>query len=276
MERFAVEEWVDAVDAHRPVVSGLPPAGLQMLLDANVNPQRLSSLRAVTVGTAPASADLLAAFEERFGIAPLVTYGATEFAGAICGWTLDDHRVDGERKRGSVGRAHPGIELRVTDPESGDPLAAGASGILEARGGQLSIAGSPSWVRTNDLAHLDDDGYLFIDGRVDDVINRGGFKVSAGSVATALETHPGVGRAGVVGRPDRRLGHVPVAVLEVIDRDLTDDQLRVHLQQLLAPYQVPTRFIRVDVLPLTATMKVDGRALAELVDRIEGTPAVSG
>ena len=99
--------------------------------------ETFDSVRAVGSGTAPLPPELTEEFEARYGIPVLGTYGATEFAGAIAGWTLKDKKQWGPRKRGSVGRAHRGIELRIVDAETGAVLPAGETGLLEARGGQL-------------------------------------------------------------------------------------------------------------------------------------------
>jgi len=261
MARFEVDGWVERVRRHRPVVTGLPPAGMQMLLEAAVDPDDLASLRAVTIGTAPAAPEVIDAFESTFGIPALITYGATEFAGAVAMWTLDLHRTFRRSKRGSVGRALRGIELRVVDEESGAPRPPRRSGLLEVRGEGYG----DGWIRTTDRARLDEDGFLFIDGRSDDAILRGGFKVSAGEVASAIERIPGVRRAGVVGRPDERLGEVPVAAVELADPALDERTILAALREELVAYQIPVAVVVVASLPLTATMKVDAVALAAQV-----------
>ncbi len=150
LEKFEVDAWAALVTRHRPGYVRLAPAALRMVLQARVPAETFASVRAVGSGTAPLPAELAEEFEERYGVPVLTTYGATEFAGAIAGWTLPDKKEWGPRKRGSVGRAHAGIELRIVDPETGGLLAAGQTGLLEARGGQLP--GAPgAWVRTTDL-----------------------------------------------------------------------------------------------------------------------------
>src|SRR5690606_26601025 len=114
----------------------------------------LSSLKAVVSGTAPLDVETWEAFEDRYGIPVLVVYGATEFAGGVAGWTAADRRRYRLEKRGSAGRANPGVELRVVDDE-GTPLPASEIGVLEVRSAQLQ---GDTWVRTTDLASLDEDG----------------------------------------------------------------------------------------------------------------------
>ncbi len=245
LERFDVEAWVDAVRRHRPKVTGLVPSAMKMVMDADVAPEDLSSLRAVTTGTAPLAPELQAAFEERYGIPVLITYGATEFAGAVAGWTIRDHRDFGASKRGSVGRAHPGCALRIVEPESGALLGIDETGLLEVLSEQAPAEG---WVRTADRARIDADGFVWIEGRADGAINRGGFKIDPATVARSLERHPAIREAAVVGLPDERLGEVPVAVYELSEGAMqpTEEELLDFAREHLARYFVPTQIRAVD------------------------------
>jgi acyl-CoA synthetase (AMP-forming)/AMP-acid ligase II len=193
---------------------------------------------------------------DRFGIPVLVTYAATEFGGSVAGWNLEDHRAFWPAKRGSVGRAHAGCALRVVDPGSGGPVAPGAEGLLEVKAGQL---GNDDWVRTTDLAHLDTDGFLYIHGRADQAIIRGGFKVRPDDIKAALERHPSVRGAAVVSREDRRLGAVPVAVVELRPgtEPVSADDLLAYASTALARYELPAEIHVVDLLPRTESGKVD-------------------
>ena len=112
--------------------------------------------------------------------------------------TIRDWRRFGSEKLGSVGRANEGVDARVVDQDSGDPVGHDRVGLLEVRGPQL---GQDGWVRTTDLARMDPDGFIWIEGRADDVIIRGGFKVPAGVVAETLSRHPAVLDACVIGLP---------------------------------------------------------------------------
>jgi acyl-CoA synthetase (AMP-forming)/AMP-acid ligase II len=256
LERFTVEEWADAVRRHRPATASLVPAALRMVLDADLDASDLSSIRSVVSGTAPLDPDDADAFMDRYGIPVLVTYAATEFGGSVAGWNLEDHRVFWHAKRGSVGRAHAGCELRVVDPESGSSVAPGVEGLLEVKAGQL---GNDDWVRTTDLAHLDADGFLYIQGRADQAIIRGGFKVRPDDIKVTLERHPSVRGAAVVSKEDRRLGAVPVAVVELRPgtEPVSADDLLAYASTTLAPYELPTEIHVVDGLPRTEAGKVD-------------------
>jgi acyl-coenzyme A synthetase/AMP-(fatty) acid ligase len=215
-------------------------------------------------GTAPLSAADADAFMAKYGIPVLASYGATEFGGGVAGWNLADHQKFWAAKRGSVGRAHPGCELRIVDPESGLLLGADAEGALEVKAAQLG-AGS-SWVRTTDLARIDADGFVWILGRADQVIIRGGFKVRPDEVRAALERHPSVRGAAVVSRPDARLGAVPVAAVELRrgPAPVTTQDLLAHASATLARYELPVEIRIVDELPRTGSAKVDLAAVRAL------------
>ena len=265
LDRFKVEPWLDLVRRHQPKTVSLVPAALKMVLDADLDPADLKSLKSVVSGTAPLPPEYADAFEAKYGIPVLTTYGATEFAGGVAGWSLGDRKEWGARKRGSVGRVHPGCELRVVDPHSGALLPAGGEGLLEVRSAQLGKGSD--WVRTTDLAVLDADGFLFIRGRADAAIIRGGFKVLPGEVAAVLESHPAVREAAVVGLPDERLGHVPVAAVELREGASVDaEALRAFAREHLAAYQVPAQIRIVASLPRTPSLKVSQPGVRELFD----------
>jgi long-chain acyl-CoA synthetase len=254
LEKFEVAAWVELVRRHRPGYVRLAPTALRMVLQAQVPAETFESVRAVGSGTAPLPPELAEAFEDRYGIPVLGTYGATEFAGAIAGWTLKDKKQWGRRKRGSVGRAHHGIELRIVDAETGMVLPGGETGLLEARGSQLP-GGDGAWQRTTDLAAIDDDRFLFIRGRADDAINRGGFKIPPSVIEEALLAHPAVDEASAVGLPDARLGQVPVAAVTLVS-PVTEEELMQYLSSRLTRYQRPVAIKVVDQLPRTPSLKV--------------------
>ena len=166
---------------------------------------------------------------------------------------------------GSVGRAHPGCALRVVRPADGAVLGADEEGVLEVKAAQLGAQGG--WVRTTDLARIDADGFVWILGRSDQVIVRGGFKVHPEDVCAALERHPRVRGAAVVSRPDPRLGAVPVAAVELRagPAPVTPQDLLAHASASLARYELPAEIRIVAELPRTASAKVDLAAVTALL-----------
>lgn len=253
LPRFELARWAEAVRTHRPRAVSLVPAALRMVLASDLGPADLAGVRAVTSGTAPLSAEDAEAFTDKFGIPVLTSYAATEFGGGVAGWTLADHQKYWKAKRGSVGRASLGAQLRVID-DADHPLGPDQPGVLEVKPGQLGP--SAGWVRTTDLARIDADGFLWILGRADQAIIRGGFKVIPDDVRAALEAHPAVLGAAVVGQADDRLGETPVAMVE-LRAPVTVEELLSYLRGRLAPYEVPTAVAIVDGIPRTPSGKAD-------------------
>lgn len=261
LERFELNAWAEAVRKHRPRAASLVPAALRTVLHSDVPRADLASLKAVTCGTAPLSAEDADAFTKKYGIPVLTSYAATEFGGGVAGWTLPDHQRYWQTKRGSVGRANPGAQLRVV-AEDGTPLGPNAVGLLEVKPGQLGPAAQ--WMRTTDMARIDVDGFLWIVGRADQAIIRGGFKVMPDDVRAALESHPAVAGAAVIARADERLGEIPVAMVELREGAHADaETLAEYLRERLARYEIPTEIAIVDSIPRTPSAKPDLGAIRD-------------
>ncbi len=264
LERFELGAWADAVRRHRPRTVSLVPAALRTVLHSDLDRDDLASIRAVTCGTAPLSAEDADAFTEKYGMPVLTSYAATEFGGGVAGWTLPDHHQYWRAKRGSVGRANPGARLRVVG-DDGTPLGPDQVGLLEVKPGQLGP--SADWMRTTDLARIDADGFVWIVGRADQAIIRGGFKVMPDDVRAALEGHPAVAGAAVVGRSDERLGETPVAMVELRQSGSADaDELAKYLRKRLARYEIPTEIAIVNTIPRTPSGKADLDAVRGFFD----------
>lgn len=263
LDRFRVEEFVDAVQRHRPKAAGAPPSALRMILDAGVPKDALSSIVAFRTSTAPLDPELADQFEAHFGIPVLQNYGATEFAGGVAGWTLPEYRKSGKARRGSVGKMLGGVEGRIVDPATGEPLPYGEKGVLELRAKHLGDG--INWVRTTDLAKMDEEQYLWILGRADNAIIRGGFKIIPDDVVRAIEGHPAVLEACVVALPDPRLGQVPAAAYRVKSgQDVDERELKDYLRERLTAYQVPVRLLKLDDFPRTPSMKPSQPELKKL------------
>lgn len=254
MERFTVDGLVDALQRHRPDMLGLNPTAIAMLMDADVPPEALSSIEVVSGGSAYLDPDLQERFEKRYGVPILWGMGATEFCGTIVRWTPQMRAEVGDSKRGSTGRAMPGVELRAIDPESGAQVASGDEGLLEV----YCPSVRPDWVRTTDLVTIDADGYVFHRGRFDGAIVRGGFKILPERVVNVLRQHPAVVDASVVGIPDVRLGAVPVAAVELsrTAQGVDEAVLLAFLRAELPPTHIPTQIRIVNALPRTPSLKV--------------------
>ena len=264
LERFSVESWVNAVKTHGIKRSGVQPAVIRMLLDANVPKEDLASLDFLISASGPLDPETRDEFEAHYGIPVKLAYGATEFAGSLCAWTPDMDREFGGAKRNSVGRALPDTELRIVDPDTGAESATGERGLLEAK----ILAISDDWIRTTDVASIDEDGFVTLHGRADGAINRGGFKILPETVRRVLISHPAVRDACVVGVPNPRLGQVPFAAIEAVPGEPvpSDDELKELVRQSLPVYNVPVAFAVVDELPLNPALKVSLPAVAALYE----------
>ncbi|HEX9834132.1 MAG TPA: AMP-binding protein, partial [Mycobacterium sp.] len=262
LERFTVDGWVNAVKTHRIPRSGVQPAVVRMLLDADVAKEDLASLEFLISASGPLDPETRDEFEKHFDIPIRLAYGATEFAGSLCAWTPGLVEEFGESKRDSVGRPLPDTEVRIVDPDTGDELPAGEQGLLEAKVGPIS----PDWIRTTDIASMDADGFVTLHGRADGAINRGGFKIMPETVRRVLISHPAVRDACVVGVPDPRLGEVPFAAIEVAPGSQvpSDDELAELVRRELPVYNVPVAFTAVDDLPRNPALKVSLPAVAAL------------
>lgn len=254
LERFTVDGFVNAVKTHGIKRSGVQPAVIRMLLDADVPKEDLASLDFLISASGPLDPETRDEFEARYRIPIRLAYGATEFAGSLCAWTTGLIEGFGEAKRNSVGRPLPDTKVRVVDPDTGAEQPAGEQGLLEAKVAPIS----PDWIRTTDIASIDTDGFVTLHGRADGVINRGGFKILPETVRRVLISHPSVRDACVVGVPDKRLGQVPFAAIEVTAGMPvpSEDELKGLVRQSLPVYDVPVDVAVVDELPRNPALKV--------------------
>ncbi len=246
MDQFSAPEFARLVREHGIRSSVLPPAAMVMLLE-HESVTSLEPLRYVRSVSAPLSPLHARAFHERFGVGILNGYGQTELGGEVVGWSAADWKEFGPEKLGAVGRPHAGIEVRVQDDELQVRSAAAPPVDAETLGDRLTADG---WLRTGDLARIDDDGFVWIDGRVSSMINRGGLKVFPDEVEEHLRDYPGVRDAAVAGVPDDRLGEVPWAYLVLAPGAVADaDTLRDWCRERMAPYKVPAGVTVLDELP---------------------------
>lgn len=247
MDRFTTAGFAELVARHGIRSTVLPPASIAMLND-DPTIESLAPLRYVRSITAPLSPFQARRFTERFGAFVLNGYGQAEL-GEVIGWTAADAKEHPDRI-GAVGRPHPGVAVRIADPDDNavgellvKPPTPPSATVAATLGDRLDADG---YVRTGDLGRVDDAGFVWIEGRTGDLINRGGNKVFPAEVEEVLAAVSGVVEAAVVGRPDDRLGEVPVAFV-VGDADVAT--LEAACRAALAPYKVPVAFTFVDTLP---------------------------
>jgi fatty-acyl-CoA synthase len=267
LDRFDPAEFVATVGRATMVVSYLYPSWLYRLLDHG--DADLRALQFLSYGSAPIAPARLRQALARFGPILLQTYATTE-APAIAILDQADHAAAmGDRPEllGSVGKPLPGITVELRR-EDGSPVSTGGVGEVCVRGASV-MAGywrrpeltattlRDGWLHTGDLGRFDADGYLYLVGRLKDMIIVDGYNHYAGPIEDALTSHPGVRDAAVVGAPDERTGEAIHAF--VVVSDVSEDELRAAVDEPLATITF------LDALPLTPLGKPDKNALRDRV-----------
>jgi len=255
LDKFRIEDWVKYVETYRPPALGMPTAGYRMALEADVDANRLTSLKYFLTGASALDPNTHDEFVARYGRPILQSYGATEFGGVVAQMTIEDHQEFNGAKIRSVGRPWHGAKLRISDPATGEELPSGEIGRIDV----ISPRMSDDWIETTDLGMIDEDGFLYHHGRLDGAIMRGGFKVVPETISTTLTAHPAIATAAALGLPDQRLGEVPVIAYEVRPEFAppAEDELAQFLADRLPKPSLPVRYLRLDRMPRTPSLKID-------------------
>jgi oxalate---CoA ligase len=280
-DRFHRTQFWKLMDEHQITWINAVPAIISRLADPGIEETIPSRLRFIRSASAPLPAATSARFEANTGIPVVETYGMTEAASQITA-----NPISGARKPGSVGLP-VGIELRIVAGGASTDEAVYDAGVndvghVEIRGPSVITAyggghhadriDPDGWLQTGDLGHFDEDGYLYLDSRIDDVINRGGEKVFPREIEEMILVDPAVSAAAVVAAPDPELGQVPVAfvvlhgVTNASGRDeaaRTVGRIRDRLGSELVKSKRPVSFSVVGEFPAGATGKVQRRALRQ-------------
>ncbi|MET9761964.1 class I adenylate-forming enzyme family protein [Streptomyces sp. NPDC006372] len=284
LPRFEPVAFLTAVARYRVShLSGVPTMFAMLAAHADVLDRLdLSSVRRIGMASAPAATALFRQLGTWFPGAEIAFgYGTTE-SGPIVFRRHPDGRPT---PLGSVGTAHPAVDVRLVDA-AGNPVS--GRGVLEVRSPALMRGyrkrpdlavpvTADGYHHTKDLFRVDDDGFYFFEGREDDMFVTGGENVYPRAVESVLETHPAVAQAVVVGVPDEAKGRKPVAFVTLSgDAVVSEDSLKQHVLAQLEPFAHPRRIWIVPDLPLSPTHKPDrARLAADALDRL-GTAAASG
>lgn len=263
LSHFKPKDFVASLEEHKPSIFTAVPTILSRLLDFDLSKEVRDCLRFVRCGSAQLLPELHRRAEEHFGVDVLVSYGQTEIT---CTSTVNPVE---KRKVGSVGVVLPLQEMAVLDTESDCELRSGEIGEVCFRGANVAteIIGHAkldprSWFRTGDCGYVDEDGYLFLTGRLKDIIIRGGNNLSPQQIESTLLHHEAVKSASVIGVPDADLGEVPVACIEpsgVRPLDLAD--LNSLITEKLSSGHRLSNYFAFDLLPQNETGKVDKKEL---------------
>lgn len=290
LPNFDANEWVRLINAEHVTTATLVPTMLDRVVTVlEAGGQQLPSLRNLAYGGSKVGLPLVRrALELLPGVGFVNAYGLTETSSTIAVLTPEDHRAAlaasepaAIRRLASVGRPVPGIEIEIRD-EQGNALGPGATGELFVRGEQVSgrytgigsVLDENGWFPTKDIAMLDDEGYLFIGGRSDDTIIRGGENIAPAELEEVLVEHPHVRDVAVVGVEDPQWGQAIVAV--VVPRPGAEpdpEELRAHVRKSLRGSRTPDRVVFRDELPTTPTGKVLRREIIEDLAGVQAAPA---
>ncbi|MCW2652813.1 MAG: AMP-dependent synthetase [Mycobacterium sp.] len=278
--RFEAREWIRLVTAESVTTATVVPTMLDRIVSVlESEPTELPTLRNLAYGGSKVALPLVRkALELMPGVGFVNAYGLTETSSTIAVLTPDDHRAAlaatdqaAARRLASVGRPVPGIEVQIR-AEDGTVLGPGEPGELFVRGDQVSgrysgigsVLDAEGWFPTKDSATLDEDGYLFITGRSDDTIIRGGENIAPAEIEDVLVEHPHVRDVAVVGLEDQEWGQIIVAVVVAAAGAAADpNELRDHVRKTLRGSRTPDRVVFRDELPTTPTGKVLRRQIVE-------------
>jgi acyl-CoA synthetase (AMP-forming)/AMP-acid ligase II len=280
---FDAERWLATVRDERITHAMVVPTMLARITEAlGGGKAEAPALRSLAYGGARTPRHVIERALRQFPQTGFVNaYGLTETSSSIAVLGPEDHRAairsadESVRARlGSVGRPLPGIEVEIRE-ESGTPAPAGTTGLVFVRGEQISGEygggdgrAQDGWFATRDLGRLDEEGYLFIEGRTDDTIIRGGENIAPAEIEDVLMQHPTVEEAAVIGLPDAEWGQRIVAVL--VGGDADPEEIRAYAKQRLRSSKTPDAVVVREQLPRTATGKLLRRTLvAELVTEAE-------
>ena len=271
LRRFHPRDALEGLISHRATVFHGVPTMYSMMLE--YCEQRdltydLSGARVLICAGAPLPEDMQERFARRFGKAIQNYYAATETTPVFGTFANDPRPIP----KGAVGRAAPGLQVRIIRPdgtdcddnEDGELLVRAAATMKRYLNNpeQTDAAFRDGLFRTGDLGRRDSEGYFYITGRIKDIIIRGGANISPSEVEAVLSSHPSVRDVAVVGGPDRIFGEVPVAFVVVRHgADVTQDGLIAHAEKTLSDFKVPRTIHFETDLPLGLTGKFDKKAL---------------
>ncbi len=276
MRRWDTLRAMEIIERERVTMTGgVPTIAWQLLEHPDRHRYDLSSLESIAYGGAPSAPELVRRIWEEFGALPGNGWGMTETMATVTGLAGEDYL----HRPTSAGPPVAVADLKIMDPDGARELPVGGVGELYARGPMIvrGYWNKPEataetfvdgWVRTGDLARLDDEGFLFIVDRAKDMVIRGGENIYSSEVENALYAHPAVTDAAVIGLPHRTLGEEPAAVVHLAPGTAASEaELQAWVRARLAAFKVPVaiRFTR-ETLPRNANGKILKRELGALFE----------
>jgi fatty-acyl-CoA synthase len=252
---------------------GVPTMLIALTEHPDFTTRDISCLRHVLSGGAPVPADLVRRIESTLGVKFSIVFGQTESSAVATQTRPDDTPED---KADTVGQPLPQVEVKIIDPSTGDVVAPGVLGELCIRGflvmkgyydmpeATADTIDADGWLHTGDLGTMDERGYCRIQGRLKDMIIRGGENIYPREIEAVLYEHDAVADVAVVGVPDERWGEQVAAFVRLAEgKTATPEDLSAHVRERLAGYKVPRSWVFVDAFPLTGSGKVQKFMLRE-------------
>ena len=274
MHKWDVQKALQIIERERVTATGgVPTIAWQLIEHPDRDKYDLSSLKSISYGGAPSAPELVRKIREVFGALPGNGWGMTETMATVTSHTAEDYL----NRPDSCGPPVPVSDLRIMDADGTTELPIGAVGELWARGPQIvkgywnkpaetAATFVDGWVRTGDLARLDDEGFCYIVDRAKDMIIRGGENIYSSEVENALYDHPAVTDAALIGLPHRTLGEEPAAVVHLAPgTSASEAELQAWVRDRLAAFKVPVRIVfYTQTLPRNANGKIMKKDLAGL------------
>lgn len=274
MPRFDLEMFLQLVSKYQtPRLYIVPPVALALAMHPAVDNHDISCVEQISSGAAPLGADVAEAMAARLGATAVQGYGMTELS------PVSHLSPMGIGKPGASGVTLPNTECRVVNPETLEDNQPGEDGELWIRGpqvmkGYLNNAKATAetiltdgWLRTGDIAHFDEDGYLYITDRLKELIKYKAFQVAPAELEAELVTHPAIGDAAVIGKPDEAAGELPMAFIVVAhDQPVpTLEEVQQYLEGRLAHYKQIHAMEIVEEVPKSASGKILRRLLRDQI-----------
>jgi acyl-CoA synthetase (AMP-forming)/AMP-acid ligase II len=287
MRKFEVKEWMKNVQEERISRAMLVPTMLKWLIDdPDFQKYDLTSLRVLTYGAAPMPFEVIKKAIEMMPWVQFVNaFGQTETASTIAVLDPEDHRIEGtqverekklKRLASSIGRPLPDVKVKIVD-EEGRELGPLEVGEILAKGSRImsgywgedektkQVFTEDGWLRTGDKGWIDEEGYIFLAGRGDDIIIRGGENISPEEVEDVLRSHPKVDEAAVIGVADPEWGQELRAVVALKKGEVaTGEELIEFSRSRLAGFKRPSSVIFVEALPRNPMGKVLRKELRQI------------
>ncbi|MFC2003677.1 class I adenylate-forming enzyme family protein [Chloroflexota bacterium] len=286
MRQFETKEWLETVQRERVTRAMLVPTMLKWAIDApDFNKYDLSSLAVLTYGAAPMPFEVI---KKAIEIMPWVrfinAFGQTETASTITTLGPDDHIIEGteeerekklKRLTSSIGRPLPDVEVKIVDEESGKEVPQGQAGEILAKGPRVmsgywhdeqktaKVMTPDGWLRTGDMGWIDEEGYIYLAGRKDDLIIRGGENISPEEVEDVLYSNPKIDDAAVIGVPDPEWGQEPAAFVVLKEGEVATEEEIVEYCRSRLSFKRPRTVTFLDSLPRNPMGKVLKRVLRE-------------